>query len=902
MSIDPQRESKNVPSNERHELWIRIRLLVGFIFVVTTFAVPISNVLKMASAAANSLQMSSNSSATGWYPNEPGLSPAKVKNHNFGELFDTQLNGAIFAQPLVSQSTVLTVTENDYVYGLNARTGSIKWMDDLGPPADPQVQIGCPATGVHMGITGTPVIDPVSDVAYFVAGKDTGMKGSTQWFMEAVNVKGGEVAKGWPKAGIQIEGSADGDPDTVFNGQFEMQRPGLVLVHGVVYAAFGAMCDLGSWEGWLVGVSESRAKITTMWSSEEHVSDSGLRQPGGGIWQSGSPPVVNGQGDIFVATGNGDVPAKPVAGNRQNVNQYGEGVIELSTSGGTLHPIDFFIADDARALNRQDGDLGSGSPVSLPASMGTKKNPTVMLIDGKQGILYVLDEKKLGGYQQGTRGTDDVLSEVGPFGGVWAKPAVWPGSGGYVYIPTAGTANSPVHGRFSFLTNGGSLLALKRTVGLSGNISFNLEGATANSGNVFGFGSGSPIVTSNGTKDGSALVWIIHASDTGELGSQLEAYDPIPVNKSLEEVWSSAPFTSTKFSQPVVDNGVVYVGTQDSTILGFGTLPPKAPALVGANLSFPPTTISQSVTRNATFTAHVPTTVSSFTISSNYSTYSLGTPSVPLPASLVSGESITVPITFTPTALGSNQGTVTANVIGAASEITLSGQGETPTASFTISPDQIIFPASLIGGPASTPKRVTFTNVSSSAIKVTGFTSPILPFKVTNPPANQIMRADGGKFSFNIVFYPPASSGDFVQVFNGVATVDTSAGSFGVAISGSANPRSNISIAPDVLNFGRVAIGSSVTLHFDLGDQGALPLRIIRSVPPKSRGFRALTNPFTQLKETKPKDTIAPNASMEETVRFAPSQSGYVSATWLLEGNDGNGVQKILIMGTGFRR
>ena len=213
--------------------------------------------------------MSSDNSSTGWYPNEPLLSPANVTGGDFGELFDTQLNGEVYAQPLVSQPTVLAVTENDYAYGLNSTTGAIEWQDNFGPQANPLASIGCGDVGNSLGITGTPVIDPSTGIAYFVAGKDSGTGGATQWFMEAVNVQTGAMAPGWPAGGVPIEGSADNNSGTVFNGEWQTQRPGLVLINGVVYAAFGSQCDYGNWEGWLVGVSESTASITTMWSSEE---------------------------------------------------------------------------------------------------------------------------------------------------------------------------------------------------------------------------------------------------------------------------------------------------------------------------------------------------------------------------------------------------------------------------------------------------------------------------------------------------------------------------------------------------------------------------------------------------------------------------------------------------------
>src|ERR1035437_4331897 len=145
----------------------------------------------------------------------------------------------------------------------------------------------------------------------------------------------------------------------------------------------------------------------------------------------------------------------------------------------------------------------------------------------------------------------------------------------------------------------------------------------------------------------------------------------------------------------------------------------------------------------------------------------MGAPSRTLPATLPTGETITVPVTFTPTALGANPGTLTANVTGAASEITLNGQGETATASFTISPTSADF-APVPGGGSDVTMDITFTNVSSSAINVTGFSLPTLPFTVTDPPANQTIQPNG-TLTFSVQFAPPGSSGNFDHVFDSVA-------------------------------------------------------------------------------------------------------------------------------------
>ena len=113
-------------------------------------------------------------------------------------------------------------------------------------------------------------------------------------------------------------------------------------------------------------------------------------------------------------------------------------------------------------------------------------------------------------------------------------------------------------------------------------------------------------------------MWIIHSPGSGGANAQLEAFNPVPVNPgsngTLEELWSSGTFTASTFSQPAVDNGMLYVGTKDGSVLGFGTLPSSAPAVAGTNLSFPATVVGQSVTMNETFTASAPTTLSSFAI------------------------------------------------------------------------------------------------------------------------------------------------------------------------------------------------------------------------------------------------------------------------------------------------
>ncbi len=861
--------------------------MFGVLLAVGAVVVPIA---RATSAKADTLQESVDNSVSGWYPNEAQLSLANVTSGSFGEIFDAQLNGQIYAQPLVSGNTVLAVTENDNAYGLNSTTGAIEWQNNYGTPDDPLQNISCGDVGSALGITGTPVVDS-SGIAYFVsANEESG--NNNAYFMQAVNVATGVAAAGWPAGGVPIVGHADNATGTVFNPDWETQRPGLVLVNGVIYASFGSQCDYGTWQGWVIGVSSSTHAITTMWASEEN--DTGYQ--GAGIWQSGSAPVVDANGDIFVSTGNGDIPSSAELGSDTANTNYGEALIELHTNtNGKLEPVDFFIPDDAVSLNTQDGDLGSGGPVALPTGMGTTGDPTPMVVDGKSGILYVLNMNSLGGYEEGAGATDAVESESAPGGGVWGKASVWPGDGGYVYLATAGLA--------PFDAGSGALEVLQRT-DTNGTLTLPVVGSTNNSGNLFGFGSGSPVITSTSSTANSALVWIIHDGSSTGYDAQLEAFNAVPQNSgsngTLEQVWSSPTFTSTIFSQPAVNNGILYVGTKDGTLLGFGALPSSTPALAGSDFTFPSTIVAQSSSpMTATFVASSATTVSSFTVSG--AGYSIGTPSLSLPATLASGQSITVPVTLTPQAFGANPGTLTANVTGATATIALSGQGTTANPSLSFSPDAVTFAPQLIGAP-QVYLPVTVSNISSSAITVSGFVDPKSPFAVGDYPSTPLTLAPSGQagssFTFHVGYLPPGSSGDFDHYFNGLTTIETSVGNFGIALSGSADPPAQIVTSPPDLNFGSVAVGSSATLNFELGDQGGFPLDITESTPPNpTSGFSALTNPFAQLVSPY---QIAPNTSIEESVQFTPTSAGPFTGTWLLEGNDGNGVQTVTLTGTGF--
>src|SRR5205807_7610385 len=144
--------------------------------------------------------------------------------------------------------------------------------------------------------------------------------------------------------------------------------------------------------------------------------------------------------------------------------------------------------------------------------LGTPSFKHLAVAAGKEGYVYLLNREDLGGFKQGLGGGDKVIQRIGPYGGVWSRPAVWPGDGGWIYIPSS--------------YSGGRLRVYHYGVSGTGQPTISLQ---ATSADEFGFSTSAAVITSNGTSSGSALVWFVWAPNhTGE-GAQLRAYDPVPV-------------------------------------------------------------------------------------------------------------------------------------------------------------------------------------------------------------------------------------------------------------------------------------------------------------------------------------------------------------------------------------
>ncbi|HYV59447.1 MAG TPA: PQQ-binding-like beta-propeller repeat protein, partial [Acidimicrobiia bacterium] len=346
---------------------------------------------------------------TGWYPNQPGLDPSAGGACGFGQQWSVPVDGQVYARPLVdpgvgANGTLVVATETNHVYGLDAATGQERWnRSDLGVPWNP-ADLGCGDLSPWVGITSTPAIDSSTHTAYFFSKTyASGTSGPAQYKAHAIDIATGDERPNFP---VVIQGAADNDPTATFDATYHLQRPGLLLMNGVVYAAFGGHCDDPPYRGWVVGINATSGATTARWTDVALATPGPptAGKPGGGIWETGGMPLSDKAGEMLLVSGNGEVPPAPLPGATPP-QHLGESAIRLQVlQTGQLAAKDFWTPCNAQDLSDNDRDIGSGAPLVLPNSFGTSAVPHVLVVVGKEGPLYLLNRDDFGGFQQGPAG------------------------------------------------------------------------------------------------------------------------------------------------------------------------------------------------------------------------------------------------------------------------------------------------------------------------------------------------------------------------------------------------------------------------------------------------------------------------------------------------------------------
>ena len=844
-----------------------------------------------ARAATNITTAGYNNLRDDWDPAEPALSPAAIQSAAFGKLFATKLEGAIYAQPLVYEGRLIVTTEKANAYALDPATGSVLWKRSFGK-AFKASTIGCSDLKPDLGSTSTPVIDPSTGTIYLTTRLQIG-KGTagSRWYLQAVSSTNGEERAGFP---VPISGTPYNTPGVPFNEGFEMQRPALLLLNGVVYVAFASNCDITPYRGIVAGYSAANGALTSMWSDESGVGTDESSEAG--IWQSGGGLVSDIPGRIVMASGNGVSPSPAPSGSPPAT--LSESVIGLTVgAGGQLAPSQFFAPSDAPTLDQNDEDLGSGGPIALPTeSFGTKAHPHLVVEDGKDGRVFLIDADNMGGYQQGPKGGDAVLQTVGPFDGVWGHPAAYGGQGGWVYVLES--------------AGGGLLRAL--SYGLNGEGVPQLSSA-ATSAESFGYTSGSPLVTSNGTTAGSAVVWVVYSSGPSGSGSQLRAYEAIPSGGTMQLLWSGKVGKSSKFSVPTAYEGRVYVGARNGQLIAFGSsaaAPVQAGAVDAGSVEDGETRtldLPVSATRNVTVTG--PVTVEGVEVApdpqaaGSKSTASTAGPSkIPfsgtgslargvvtvsqpsLGAAIAAGSSLPLRVSFHPVHTGPVVASIDIPTSAGTRSVAFTGYGSAPGLLLSASPLNFGAVQTGAGG-----KRLSFTFANSwrGAERITGLTLPRGPFRLAGLPPVGTVLAPRQAITVSVLFDPSRAGG-----YGSHVRITTDRGSSYVPVSGlAATGRAQLAVDARRIDYGTVAVGHSRSATLTVTNRGNVPLEITRAIEP--------LEPFTVPVALPEGISLDAGASVHVKVVFAPTVKGPAHGSFEIRGSDGRGPVVVSLGGRG---
>jgi hypothetical protein len=208
---------------------------------------------------------------TGQNLNEINLTPANVNASNFGLLFVIATDGKVDAQPLylpnltISESAhnvLFVATEHGSVYGFDADTGTQLWKTStLAAGEMPSDDHGCSQVTPEIGVTSTPVIDASMGghgTIYVLAMSKDG-SGNYHQRLHALDVTTGAEQFGGPKdIEASYPGSGDGSSGgkVIFDPGQQLDRPGLLLLNGVIYTSWGSHCDFRPYTGWIIGYDE----------------------------------------------------------------------------------------------------------------------------------------------------------------------------------------------------------------------------------------------------------------------------------------------------------------------------------------------------------------------------------------------------------------------------------------------------------------------------------------------------------------------------------------------------------------------------------------------------------------------------------------------------------------------
>lgn len=336
----------------------------------------------------NVLTQHNNNARTGANLNETTLNTSNVNAAQFGKLYERQVDGQMYAQPLyvsgllmpdgIRHNVVLIATMHDTVYLFDADNPLLAeplWARSVGNSiALPDDNIGPPGYRdiiVEVGVVSTPVIDPASNVVYVVAALHE--EDGYHHRLFALDLMTGADSMPSVEIAAEVGGTGEGTEDGVirFQSNRHLQRSGLLLAEGRLFIAFASYGDMEPYHGWLMAYDPRTLNQLSVFCTTPNQGE-------GGVWQAGWGPASDERGSIYFVTGNGDFEPGKMS--------FGDAAVRLDTE---LRLEDYFAPYNQQQLQDEDLDLGSTGIMLVP---GTR----LLVLGGKEGKIYILDADRMG--------------------------------------------------------------------------------------------------------------------------------------------------------------------------------------------------------------------------------------------------------------------------------------------------------------------------------------------------------------------------------------------------------------------------------------------------------------------------------------------------------------------------
>ncbi|HUJ21906.1 MAG TPA: hypothetical protein VLX58_10310 [Bryobacteraceae bacterium] len=479
---------------------------------------------------------------TGWAKGEKALSKDSLKSFGFEwklhldnepkEL--TSLTAPVIVEDVYTAKGVKDVLmiggSSDNLYAIDADAGKLLWSKKFTVEGKPKQQ---PHWLCPNGLNDTPILQ-----------KEEGGLGTMNVYM---------IASDGKLHAMNVIDGEDRFPPAQFVPPFS-KNWSLNFHDGVLYTATSQNCNGARSAVYAMDLKDPKRPITAFFSKN------------GGIWGRAGVAIAP-NGNVFAETGDGDYnPAK---------GEYSDTVLELSPR--ELKLLDHYTPSNFEFITKKDLDMGNMSPVVFPF-----KQWELVAASGKEGVIYLLDAKSMGGanhqtplYKSPKLANEDVNLASRGF---WGAFATWEDPQGvrWLYAPAWGPPHSQAP---AFpVTNGpaehGSIMAFKveekdgKAVLSPAWISRDMD-------------SPEPPVIANG---------VVFALSNGENTQQLDSSGKILTSKdraskpagnavlyALDAATGKELFSSgntipefTHFSGLGVANGRVFVSTFASNVYAFG--------------------------------------------------------------------------------------------------------------------------------------------------------------------------------------------------------------------------------------------------------------------------------------------------------------------------------------------